>query len=73
MKNIVFATMMAVCTLSVVAQRYNEVYLDSGCPDGNHPHAMDIGLPSGTKWACCNLGAEKPWIIRTVPMIDTSP
>lgn len=30
------------------------------CPDGNHPHAIDLGLPSGTKWACCNVGAASP-------------
>lgn len=30
------------------------------CPDNNHPHLIDLGLPSGTKWACCNVGAEKP-------------
>ena len=30
------------------------------CPDGNHPHAIDLGLPSGTKWACCNVGANSP-------------
>jgi len=30
------------------------------CPDNNHPHIIDLGLPSGTKWACCNLGASKP-------------
>lgn len=30
------------------------------CPDGNHPHAIDLGLPSGTKWACCNIGASLP-------------
>ena len=30
------------------------------CPDGNHPHLIDLGLPSGTKWACCNVGADKP-------------
>lgn len=30
------------------------------CPDGNHPHAIDLGLPSGTKWSCCNLGAKTP-------------
>jgi len=30
------------------------------CPDGNHPHKIDLGLSSGIKWACCNLGAEKP-------------
>ena len=31
-----------------------------GCPDGQHPHAIDLGLPSGTKWACCNVGASTP-------------
>lgn len=30
------------------------------CPDSNHPHAIDLGLPSGTKWACCNVGAVSP-------------
>lgn len=30
------------------------------CPDDNHPHAIDLGLPSGTKWCCCNVGASKP-------------
>lgn len=30
------------------------------CPDGNHPHAIDLGLPSGTKWACCNVEAKMP-------------
>lgn len=30
------------------------------CPDDNHPHAIDLGLPSGTYWACCNLGASSP-------------
>jgi Leucine-rich repeat (LRR) protein len=30
------------------------------CPDNNHPHMIDLGLPSGTKWACCNVGASKP-------------
>ncbi|MBR3455038.1 MAG: hypothetical protein IKH26_06925 [Bacteroidaceae bacterium] len=32
----------------------------STCPDDNHPHAIDLGLPSGTKWACCNVGAKEP-------------
>lgn len=32
----------------------------SFCPDNNHPHMIDLGLPSGTKWACCNVGALKP-------------
>lgn len=30
------------------------------CPDSNHPHMIDLGLPSGTLWSCCNLGAESP-------------
>lgn len=30
------------------------------CPDENHPHLIDLGLPSGTKWACCNVGSDKP-------------
>ena len=30
------------------------------CPDNNHPHLVDLGLPSGTKWACCNVGASVP-------------
>ncbi len=33
---------------------------DDLCPDDNHPHAIDLGLPSGTKWCCCNVGASKP-------------
>lgn len=31
-----------------------------GCPDGNHPHAIDLGLPSGTLWSCMDLGAINP-------------
>jgi len=30
------------------------------CPDDNHPHMIDLGLSSGTKWACCNVDATKP-------------
>ena len=30
------------------------------CPDSQHPHLIDLGLPSGTKWACCNVGASSP-------------
>lgn len=30
------------------------------CPDNHHPHGIDLGLPSGTKWACCNIGAISP-------------
>ena len=30
------------------------------CPNNNHPHVIDLGLPSGTKWCCCNVGASTP-------------
>lgn len=34
--------------------------LPSYCPDAHHPHAIDLGLPNGTLWACCNIGAKVP-------------
>ena len=30
------------------------------CPDDHHPHVIDLGLPSGRKWACCNVGTAEP-------------
>lgn len=30
------------------------------CPDSHHPHLIDLGLPSGTKWLCRNLYADNP-------------
>lgn len=30
------------------------------CPDNNHPHKIDLGLPSGTLWSCRNVGASSP-------------
>ena len=30
------------------------------CPDTHHPHMIDLGLPSGTLWSCCNVGAGNP-------------
>ncbi len=30
------------------------------CPDDHHPHLIDLGLPSGTLWSCCNVGASTP-------------
>ena len=32
----------------------------SSCPDEHHPHMIDLGLPSGTKWSCCNVDANMP-------------
>lgn len=37
-----------------------EIKEGSSCPDDNHPHAIDLGLPSGNKWSCCELGASEP-------------
>lgn len=33
---------------------------ETSCPDANHPHWIDLGLPSGTLWRCCNEGASTP-------------
>ena len=35
-------------------------YGEFSCPDENHPHWIDLGLPSGTQWRCCNEGASSP-------------
>ena len=32
----------------------------TSCPNSNHPHWIDLGLPSGTQWRCCNEGASTP-------------
>lgn len=29
-------------------------------PSDGHPHMIDLGLSSGTKWACCNMGSSVP-------------
>lgn len=41
-------------------EEYPLEYVISHCPDNHHPHAIDLGLPSGTKWSCCNVGAWTP-------------
>lgn len=33
---------------------------ESACPNAKHPHWIDLGLPSGTQWRCCNEGASSP-------------
>ena len=35
-------------------------YGETTCPDSNHPHWIDLGLPSGTQWRCCNEGSSAP-------------
>ncbi len=55
------------CTITVTDTETKEsleidvkVYSFLTCPDDHHPHMIDLGLPSGTKWACCNEGASTP-------------
>lgn len=47
-----------------------EVYINNHvlcyCPDDAHPHAIDLGLPSGTKWSCSDLGAESPVVMGSL-------
>lgn len=43
---------------SICVVSSNSSYLN--CPDANHPHWIDLGLPSGTQWRCCNEGASTP-------------
>ena len=50
-----------ILTLMLVAFTANaQEDIQLSCPDDNHPHAIDLGLPSGTLWACCNVEADKP-------------
>ena len=41
-----------------VTVRVKQVDIASLCPDDHHPHMIDLGLPSGTKWACCNVDSD---------------
>ena len=43
-----------------IVRTYFRERSSSSCPNSNHPHMIDLGLPSGTKWACCNVGATTP-------------
>lgn len=45
---------------SGTVEKFKTKALLSLCPDNNHPHSIDLGLPSGTKWACCNVDATAP-------------
>ena len=64
MKHIVFLTPIFLLSAAVAsAQQISQstpTVSHKTCPDSNHPHLIDLGLPSGTKWACCNVGASKP-------------
>lgn len=43
--------------IEMIAEPSAEIEL---CPDEDHPHLIDLGLPSGTLWYCCNEGASSP-------------
>ena len=73
-KIFLFATMFAV-SLSMLAQEYMHVWQDGKKTDyvvtevdsvtfnkmmHNGHEYVDLGLPSGTLWATCNVGATKP-------------
>lgn len=47
-------------TRVVDSVKFVAFYAHLSCPDDQHPHAIDLGLPSGTHWACCNVGAAAP-------------
>ncbi len=49
-----------IVTVSGHSYKAADIPSHTSCPDNNHPHLIDLGLPSGTKWACCNVGAQKP-------------
>lgn len=51
-----FVPMLTFCLASCEQGEIQE--LDIPCEQGNHMHAVDLGL--SVKWACCNIGAESP-------------
>ena len=47
--------------IGLVMNRTTNATVAAGiCPNAMHPHVIDLGLPSGTKWTCCNVGAKNP-------------
>ena len=46
--------------VAIIASILDKPQAYLSCPDSHHPHMIDLGLPSGTKWACSNVGANKP-------------
>ena len=60
MRKLFLLTIMMVQTILIFAQSETGVQSDplGLCPDGNHPHAIDMG--GGILWACCNVGASSP-------------
>ena len=47
-------------TVSIILEGDNTPQAYLTCPDEHHPHMIDLGLPSGTLWTCCNVDATTP-------------
>lgn len=53
---LVVGIIVALCIAFAVNKGFSTAaYVSPDCPDENHPHFRDLGLPSGTKWACQNI------------------
>ena len=46
--------------IDIMAGKAQSMGAYTKCPNTDHPHLIDLDLPGGTKWACCNVGALKP-------------
>lgn len=47
--------------IGTIMNRTSDPAVEAGlCPNSFHPHLIDLGLQSGIKWACCNVGAKNP-------------
>ncbi len=68
-----WASIAAVCVIVAVLclwfllgnQKYPEVSVSTGADKINGFEFVDLGLPSGLKWARCNVGANEPWEFGT--------
>ncbi len=52
--------LFGVDALTILAEPKAKEKVEPYCPNSNHPHWIDLGLPSGTQWQCCNEGASTP-------------
>ena len=49
------------CIYCGAAEKCSQEYSIQRVNNDTTVRAVDLGLPSGTKWATCNLGAKNPW------------
>ena len=57
-KQVEHDTVTVVKNDTVTIVQHDTIYIKVGAPAG--VQAVDLGLPSGVKWASCNVGAESP-------------